>query len=423
MRLTRRMISTLVQRWVLCSIAVALPLPGVNQAAAVTLAPGDIVIADQGDLPAIIRIDPTTGNQTIVSSGGLLAVPRGVALDANGDILVAVRFGPINGVVRVDPATGNQTIVSSAGNFLAPADLALDANGDILVADFNRGVIKVDPMTGAQTVVASGGNLTTVNGIAIAANGDILISDFDEFNVGPGEVIRVNPVTGAQTVVSAGGNFLNPAGIAIAANGDIVVANQGFFPGGVNTIIRVDPASGAQAVVFSSSSILPAAIALDANGDIVAADFFGGVVRVDPVTGTHTVVSSGGSLATPVGIAIVPPLAVLAVAIDIKPGTVANSINPRSKGVIPVAVLTTDTFDASTVDPTTAFFGAIGSEAAPVHSALEDIDRDGSTDIILHFRTQDTGIGCGDTAASLTAVTFSGQEIEGSDAIRTVGCK
>jgi hypothetical protein len=113
----------------------------------------------------------------------------------------------------------------------------------------------------------------------------------------------------------------------------------------------------------------------------------------------------------------------IAVKIDIKPGSFPNSINPRSNGVIPVAVLTTDTFDASAVDPTTVFFGAIGSEAAPAHSALEDVDGDGNTDLILHFRTQDTGIVCGSTSASLTGNTLSGQAIEGSDSIRTVGCK
>jgi hypothetical protein len=111
------------------------------------------------------------------------------------------------------------------------------------------------------------------------------------------------------------------------------------------------------------------------------------------------------------------------VPIDIKPAGFPNSINPRSKGVIPVAVLTTDTVDASAVDPTTVFFGATGSEAAPAHSALEDVDGDGNTDMILHFRTQDTGIVCGSTSASLTGNTFSGQAIEGSDSIRTVGCK
>jgi large repetitive protein len=113
----------------------------------------------------------------------------------------------------------------------------------------------------------------------------------------------------------------------------------------------------------------------------------------------------------------------IAVKIDIKPGNFPNSINPRSKGVIPVAVLTTDTFDASAVDPTTAFFGATGTEVAPVHSALEDVDGDGNSDLILHFRAQGTGIVCGDTSASVTAKTFVGQAIEGSDSIRTVGCK
>lgn len=111
------------------------------------------------------------------------------------------------------------------------------------------------------------------------------------------------------------------------------------------------------------------------------------------------------------------------VSIDIKPGSFPNSINPRSKGKIPVAILTTDTFDATTVDETTVLFGPTGSEAAPVQVALEDVDGDLDTDMILHFNTQETGIVCGDTSASLTGQTFSGQAIEGSDSISTVGCK
>ena len=113
----------------------------------------------------------------------------------------------------------------------------------------------------------------------------------------------------------------------------------------------------------------------------------------------------------------------ITVAIDIKPGSFPNSINPRSKGKIPVAILTTDTFDAATVDPTTILFGPTGTEAAPVHSALEDVDGDGDIDLILHCSTQATGIVCGDTSASLTGETFGGQAIEGSDSVRTVGCK
>lgn len=111
------------------------------------------------------------------------------------------------------------------------------------------------------------------------------------------------------------------------------------------------------------------------------------------------------------------------VTIDIKPKTSPNDINPKSQGVIPVAILTTNTFDATTVDSRTVLFGATGTEAAPAQSALEDVDGDGDIDILLHFNTQDTGIKCENTDASLTGETFYGDAIEGLDTIKIVGCK
>ena len=52
-----------------------------------------------------------------------------------------------------------------------------------------------------------------------------------------------------------------------------------------------------------------------------------------------------------------------------------------------------------------------------------DLNHDGKPDLVLHFNTQATGIKCGDASASLTGKTFGGLAIEGSDSIRTVGCK
>ena len=53
---------------------------------------------------------------------------------------------------------------------------------------------------------------------------------------------------------------------------------------------------------------------------------------------------------------------------------------------------------------------------------IEDADGDGDLDLVLHFRTRETGIQCGDTAVSLMGETFDGQLITGTDAINTVGC-
>jgi hypothetical protein len=112
----------------------------------------------------------------------------------------------------------------------------------------------------------------------------------------------------------------------------------------------------------------------------------------------------------------------LDVAIDIKPGSSPNSLNPRSNGNIPVAILTTESFDASSVDPSTVSFGRTGEETAPLRSSLEDVEGDGDLDLVLHFDTQQTGILCGDSLARLSGKNFDGQRLEGSDSVRTVGC-
>ncbi len=119
---------------------------------------------------------------------------------------------------------------------------------------------------------------------------------------------------------------------------------------------------------------------------------------------------------------------ILTVGIDIKPGEFPNPINPNARGKIPVAILSTATFDATTVDRASVRFGKTGTEASEVKSEAEpddvDQDGDGDVDLLLHFQTQETGILCGNTAAMIKGRTSGaeGIEIEGSDSIKTVGC-
>ena len=109
-----------------------------------------------------------------------------------------------------------------------------------------------------------------------------------------------------------------------------------------------------------------------------------------------------------------PP--VVEVTIDIKPGSYPNSINLKSKGVVPVAVLTTDDFDASTVDPSTVLFAG----ASPLRWAWEDVDGDGDVDVLFHFKTQELNLDGDSTEATLTGETFDAVQIEGTDTVNIV---
>ena len=107
---------------------------------------------------------------------------------------------------------------------------------------------------------------------------------------------------------------------------------------------------------------------------------------------------------------------ILSVSIDIKPGSYPNSINLKSKGNVPVAVLTTDVFDATTVDPASVVFAG----ASPLRWAYEDVDGDGDIDLLFHFDTQELNLDGNSTEASLTGVTFDGVPIHGVDSVNIV---
>lgn len=114
----------------------------------------------------------------------------------------------------------------------------------------------------------------------------------------------------------------------------------------------------------------------------------------------------------------------LSVPIDVKPGSTTNPIKLSSMGKIPVAIVSTASFDAITVDPTSVCFGDAEAPSqrncTATHSSLVDVNADERLDLLLHFGTQHAGIDPGDAQACLTGTAAAASTVEGCDSIRTL---
>ena len=111
------------------------------------------------------------------------------------------------------------------------------------------------------------------------------------------------------------------------------------------------------------------------------------------------------------------------VAVDVKPGSEDNPINGASKGVTPVAILTTDTFDASQVNSTSVRLGPNATTIAHKSAHYDDVDGDGRIDWLGHFRTRDIGIDSDTSSLTLVGQTLGGIPLSGSDLVTPRGGK
>lgn len=104
------------------------------------------------------------------------------------------------------------------------------------------------------------------------------------------------------------------------------------------------------------------------------------------------------------------------VKIDIKPGSDPNSINLKSKGVVAIAILSDQFFDAKNVVIESIVFAG----TSPLRGKLENIDNDGDVDLILHFDTRFLQLNSNDTQVVLTGKLKTNTLIKGVDSIRII---
>ncbi|NNE84470.1 MAG: hypothetical protein HKN28_10925 [Alphaproteobacteria bacterium] len=135
-----------------------------------------------------------------------------------------------------------------------------------------------------------------------------------------------------------------------------------------------------------------------------------------------TVVSSGEGSAE---IIVVENSLFLPVTIDVKPNTDPNDINLSAGGVVPVAIFSTETFDApDEVDPSSVLLA--GAHARTVGNGRRTqcssklINGDELSDLICKFSIAELFLADGQSTVTLSALTFDGVEIQGEDSISIV---
>jgi hypothetical protein len=213
----------------------------------------------------------------------------------------------------------------------------------------------------------------------------------------------LNPLTGQILQDMPGSSYGTELGIGDEDSGggplqpDILYFGQNVLQNGTYKVQVIGTGSGPYTLDFDVAS---------GSGDSSQRSITG--TAVPGQTDTYIVSVTEGQ---PLGIQ-------LQVKIDIKPGETPNPINVSSTGLIPVAILSTPTFNAKTVAPSSIRFGPAGANT--VKSSIQDVNGDGLPDLVMQFKTQQAGIKLGDTQACLTGKTKSGLDIQGCDQIRTV---
>ena len=116
-----------------------------------------------------------------------------------------------------------------------------------------------------------------------------------------------------------------------------------------------------------------------------------------------------------VGFATLAP-ATIPVELDVKPDSEENPVNLNARGVLPAAVLGTEEFNVTQIDPCTVYLS--GAAAARWHN--EDVNGDGRMDLLFQFPITELELEPEDSEAVLTGTTWSGVAIRGSDAVQLV---
>jgi len=232
---------------------------------------GNIYIADAGN-NRIRMVDASTGNITTFAGNGAegfsgddgqaasasLGSPKGVAIDASGNIYIAsgnrIRKVDSSGIITTVAGNGTAGFLGDGGpadsaSLNNPTGVAVDPAGNIFIADQNNNRIRmVDPSTGNITTVAGNGwatysgdggaadsaSLYHPAGVAVDPAGNIYIADMSNNRIRKvgAETWTITTIAGNGTADFSGdggpavsASLDNPYGVAVDGSANVYIAD------------------------------------------------------------------------------------------------------------------------------------------------------------------------------------------------------
>jgi len=339
--------------------------------------------ASGGTGSTTLSVGVHTITAAVTDSGGL---PGSAQITVTVNTLPPPNTAPDVSVTA--PADGTSVVEGTELTFVGTAtdsqdgDLALGLNWNSNIdGDFaTGGTVNATLSIGVHTIIAS---VTDAGGLP--GSQQITVTVTASTNTPPGVAIT-DPADGTSVVEGA---LLSFAGTANdAEDGDIGAA-----------LVWESTIDGSLGAGASTSATLS--------------------LGVHTITATST--DSGGlpgSAQITVTITEVPRV----VSIDVLPGDSANVVLPNKAGNLPVAVLSSADFDASTVDPDSLRFG-LGEATRTGDVEISDVDGQFGNDTTVRFPVQDSGIFCNDTEVSMYGETLAGSPITGTGSIDATQCE
>ena len=203
---------------------------------------------------------------------------------------------------------------------------------------------------------------------------------------------RISDKDGGSTTYSANVSILNTAPVVNALSPATIVSGETYKLGGSFSDAGAGDAPWSVTIDWSDGT--PSSSLVMAQGSLTGSHRY-------TTPGTYvvrlTVTDKDGGVSSPQSNTVV--VTPLAVPVDLQPGKSPNALSVKKPGsTLPVAILSSADFDATTVDPATITLGNEGGTDTPVArsstgtlvvNAPFDINGDGRLDLVVHFYVTD----------------------------------